>query len=190
MRSADRTFGKTLALAAVAALLAASQPAESRARGAVRQSAPFSISSRGTAFGVQVGVVGTYTVNETHVEVSVERVLIYVSEHCPYQGRRFINTLTVGLAKKSPRGGWEMENRGLPVFVEQVLSPREEHRLAGLHFRIPRGAHADLSERWLVVETEEVSLDAPDEERGVKGYAFAHSRRDLFAVPDAAQPQP
>ena len=190
MRSARRTFGKRLALAAAAALLAASLPAESRARGARQQGVPFNISSRGSAFGVQVGVVGTYTVNETHVEVSVERVLIYVSEHCPYQGRRFVNTLTVGLAKKSPRGGWEFENRGLPVFVEQVLSPREEHGLAGLHFRIPRSANTDLSQRWLVVETEELDLDAPDEDRGVKGYAFAHSRRDLFAAPGAGQTQP
>lgn len=181
MKPAGNTFRKRFALALVAALMLASQPAESRARVARRQNVPFTISSLGSAFGVQVKLSGTYTVSEKYVEVHVERVLIYVSEHCPYQGRRLVNTLLVGLAKKPPRGGWEMESRSLPVFVEQVLSPREEHRLAGLRFQIPRNAKTELSGRWLVVEAEEISLDGTDEDGGVKGYAFAHSRRDLFA---------
>jgi hypothetical protein len=181
MRSAVNTFGKGFALAAVATLLVASQPAESRARGARRQNVPFTISSLGSPFGVQVQLAGAYTVNEKYVEVNVERALVYVSEHCPYQGRRLVNTLLVGLATRSPRGGWEMESRSLPVFVEQVLSPRDEHRLAGLQFRIPRNAKTDLRGRWLAVEAEEISLDGTDEDGGVKGYAFAHSRRDLFA---------
>lgn len=182
MRSAFNTFRKRLALAAVAALVLASQPAQSSARTAVRrQNVPFTISSLGSAFGVQLQLTGTYTVNEKYVEVNVERALIYVSEHCPYQGRRLVSTLLVGLATKSRRGGWEMESRSLPVFVEQTLSPRDAHRLAGLQFRIPRNAGTDLSDRWLAVEAEEISLDGTDEEGGVTGYAFAHSRRDLFA---------
>ena len=181
MRSAVNTFRKGFALAAVAALLVASQPAESRARGATRQNVPFTISSFGSAFGVQVQLSGTYTINEKYVDVNIKRALVYVSEHCPYQGRRLVNTLLVGLATKSRRGGWEMESRSLPVFVEQVMSPRDEHRLAGLQFRIPRHAKTELNGRWLAVEAEEISLDGTDEDGGVTGYAFAHSRRDLFA---------
>ena len=180
MKSADRIFKKTFALAAVLALLM-SQPAGAGTRGARWQNAPFKISSLGSAFGVQVELEGTYTVNEHSVEVSVNRALIYVSEHCPYQGRRFVNTLVIGLATNTPRGAWEIENRSLPVAVERVLSPREEYRLAGLHFQIPRSAGTDLTKRWLVVETEETSLDLPDNERDEKGYHFAHSRRNLFA---------
>jgi hypothetical protein len=179
MRSADRTFKRTFALAAVVALLL-SQPAGACARGALRRDVPFTISSLGTPFGVQVKVEGTYTADETYVEVNVERVLIYVSEHCPYQGQRFVNTIAVGLATNRPRG-WEIENRSLPVSVERVMAPREEHRLAGLHFRIPRSAGSDLSKRWLVVEIEETSLDLPDGDGDGKGYHFAHSRRDIFA---------
>lgn len=181
MRSADRTFRKTFALAAVVALLL-SPPAVTRARGALRQNVPFTISSLGTPFGVQVKFEGTYTVNETYVEVSVERALIYVSEHCPYKGRRFINTLTVGLATTTSRG-WEIESRSLPVFVERLMSPRDEYRLDGLYFQIPRAEGADLSQRWLVVETEETAPDLPDRERDEKGYAFAHSCKTLFANP-------
>src|SRR5215213_8847946 len=128
MRSADRTFRKTFALAAAALLLLVSQPAVTRARVVQGEQKPFVISSLGTAFAVQVAVVGTYTVSEKYVEVHVERLLIRVSEHCPYQGRRFIDTLVVGLATTARRGGWEMENRSLPVFVEHVMGPREEHR--------------------------------------------------------------
>ena len=187
MSPADRTFKRAFALVAVAALLLVSQPTATRARGAQEgpQQQPFVISSLGTAFAVQVAVVGTYTVSEDYVDVHVERLLIRVSEHCPYKGRRFINTLVVGLATTSPRGGWEIENRGLPVFVEHVMGPREEHRLVNLQFRIPRSEGTDLSKRWLVVDTEEISLDVPDGDPEAKGYAFAHSCRTLFASPCA-----
>jgi len=188
MRSAKRTFRKTLALAAVALLLLVSQPAKARARVAQEGQKPFVISSLGTPFGVQVAVVGTYTVSENYVDVYVERLLIRVSEHCPYQGRRFVNTLVVGLATTGRRGGWEMENRSLPVFVERVLGPREEYRLADLRFQIPRNEGTDLSKRWLVVESEETALDVPDPEKDEKGYAFAHSCRNLFASPCARPP--
>ena len=190
MSPADRTFRKAFALAAAAALLLASRPPAASAQGAARQNVPFTVSSLGTPFGVQVKIEGTYTVNETYVEVSVERAYFYVSEHCPYQGRRFVNTVAVGLATNSPRGGWETENRGLPVFVERVMRPREEYRLAGLHFQIPRNEGTDLSKRWLVVETEETALDLPDQAKDEKGYHFAHSRRDIFADPDAGQTRP
>jgi hypothetical protein len=182
MRSAERIFKKTFALAAVAALLV-SQPAAAEKHGARWQNVPFTISSLGTAFGVQVKVEGTYTVYETYVEVNVARALIHVSEHCPYQGRRLVNTLSVGLAAKSTRGPWEIENRSLPFTVEQVLRPREEYKLSDLSFQIPRGAGTDITQRWLVVEAEDTALDLPDGDPDTTGYAFAHSRRDLFAQP-------
>lgn len=184
MRPAERTFMKALVPAVALTLLLAQTPA-AEARGGVRQTAPFKISSLGTGFGVQVELEGTYVVTDHYVDVNVERARVYVSEHCPYQGRRLVRRLSVGLAKTMPRGGWRMENRSLPVFVEQVLSPREEFRLAGLSFRIPRSADADLEQRWLVVEAEEWSLDAPEEEDGGRGYAFAHSCRNLFSNPCA-----
>jgi hypothetical protein len=191
MKPAINSFRKAFALASVVALLVVSQPAQSRAGAvAVRQKATFTISSLGTPFGVQVKFEGTYTVNETYVEVDVERAYIYVSEHCPYKGRRFVNTLVVGLATKTPSGRWDIETRSLPVYVEHVMAPRDEYKLAGLHFQIPRNAGTDLSERWLVVVTEETSLDVPDHDPDATGYHLAHSRRDIFAVRDVRQAQP
>ena len=185
MRSDNRTFRKTFALAAVALLLLVSQPSLTRARAAQEQPKPFVISSLGTPFAVQVKLEGTYTVNESYVEVNVERAYVYVSEHCPYKGRRFIDTMLVGLATTTLRGRWDIESRSLPVFVERVMGPREEYRLAGLQFRIPRNAGTDLSKRWLVVVTEETALDLPDGDPDMKGYALAHSCRTLFASPCA-----
>lgn len=192
MKTAGRPLKRTFALVAVAALLLAAQPSSSRARGArqEKQNVPFTISSLGTPFGVQMRLEGTYTVNETYVEVEVERASLYVSEHCPYQGRRFVSTLVVGLATKGRRSLWEIENRSLPVYVERVLSPRDEYKLAGLHFQIPRSADTDLSQRWLVVEAEETSLDMPNNDPDRTGYHLAHSRRDIFAAADAAQTRP
>lgn len=181
MKTALDPFKKPFALALVAALLLVAQAAGARAQAANGQTGAFKVSSLNSAFGVQLEVEGTYTVNENYVEVNVERALIYVSERCPYQGRRAVTTLSVGLGATTPRGGWEMENRSLPLFVERVMKPRDEYRLAGLHFRIPRNEGADLTRRWLVFETEELALDVPEPERDVKGYAFAHSGRCLFA---------
>ncbi|HEX8338820.1 MAG TPA: hypothetical protein VF621_19025 [Pyrinomonadaceae bacterium] len=186
MKTAHGPFGKTLALAAAAALLLLlAQPPDASAQAAPRQTGAFKVSSLKSPFGVQLEVEGTYTVNEDYVEVSVDRALIYVSERCPYQGRRLVTTLSVGLGAATPRGAgsWEIENRSLPLAVDRVLSPREEYRLAGLRFQIPRNEGADLTKRWLIFETEELALDAPEPERDVKGYAYAHSGRCLFAHP-------
>jgi hypothetical protein len=189
MKPAVNSYRKAFALVSAVALLVVSLPAQSRAQaGAVGQKAPFTISSLGTPFGVQVKFEGTYTVNDTYVEVDVERAFIYVSEHCPYKGRRFVNTLVVGLATKTPSGRWDIETKSLPAYVERVMAPRDEYKLAGLHFQIPRNAGTDLSERWLVVVTEETSLDLPDHDSEAEGYHLAHSRRDIFSAPDAARP--
>ncbi|HEX8290666.1 MAG TPA: hypothetical protein VF570_02845 [Pyrinomonadaceae bacterium] len=183
MKTAVNSFKRAFAPAAVAALLLLSQAADASTRAALLRTGAFKVSSLNSAFGVQVEVEGTYTVHEDYVEVDADRALVYVSERCPYQGRRLVTTLSVGLGAPTPRGSWEMENRSLPVVVERVLRPSEEYRLGGLHFQIPRNEGADLTRRWLVVETEEFDLDAPEPERGVKGYAFAHSRKCVFASP-------
>lgn len=183
MKTALRRLGKTFAPAAVAALLVVSQAAGARAQGSPRQAGPFKVSSLDSPFGVQLEVEGTYTVNENYVEVNVEKALIRVSERCPYQGRRFVTTLSVGLGAKTPSGRWEIENRSLPLLVERMMSPGDEYRLAGLYFQIPRSAGADLSKRWLIFETEETAPDLPAPERDVKGYAYAHSRACVFANP-------
>jgi hypothetical protein len=183
MKTALKPFRKTFALAAVAALLLLSQGADANAQAALQQTGTFKVSSLNSPFGVQLEVEGTYTVNENYVEVNVDRALVYVSERCPYKGRRFVNTLSVGLGAKTQRGGWEIENRSLPLVVERVMSPRDEYRLAGLHFQIPRNEGADLTKRWLIFETEETAPDAPEPDRDVKGYAFAHSVKCIFTSP-------
>lgn len=185
MKTALQAFGKTFALAFVAALLLLAQAADASAQAMLWQKGAFKVSSLNSPFGVRMEVEGTYTVNENYVEVNVERALIYVSEHCPYQGRRLINTLSVALGAPTTRapGSWEIENRSLPLVVERVMSPRDEYRLAGLHFQIPRSEGADMTKRWLIFETEELALDTPRPDE--KGYAFAHSCRSLFASPCA-----
>lgn len=176
------SFTKALALAATLAL-PLSLPAESRAQAADERTGPLKISSRGSAFGVQVEVEGTFYVREHHVEVNIDRAVIYVSDHCPYKGRRVVHTLTLGLATAVTRGSWDIESRGVPLVIERVMRPGDEYTLNGLHFQIPRREAADLSGRWLVVQTEELALDVPEEKRDQKGYAFAHSCRCIFRDP-------
>ena len=139
---------------------------------------PFHISSRGSAYGVQGEFEGTYRITDSSVEVYVSRGALYVSEHCPYQGRRRINYIKFGLWNQEA-SKWRVENSAPPLHLYVVMSPREEYLLSDLHFTLPKESTLDLAKRWLVVEIQEDTLDAPVEE-GEKGYAFVHSCEDIF----------
>jgi hypothetical protein len=139
---------------------------------------PFHISSRGSAYGVQGEFEGTYRITDSSVEVYVSKGALYVSEHCPYQGRRRINYIKFGLWNQEA-SKWKVENSAPPLYLYVDMSPRDEHPLSDLHFTLPKGSPIDLAKRWLVVEIQEDALDAPAEE-GKKGYAFVHSCEDIF----------
>ena len=142
------------------------------------QDQPFHISSRDSPFGVQAEFEGTYRVTESSVEVYVSKGSIYVSEHCPYQGRRRINYIKFGLGNRTD-SSWRVENSDSPFYLSAIMSPREEYPLSGLRFSLPKERNLDLANRWLVVEIQDYSLDlATDEQR--TGYAFVHSCSDIF----------
>lgn len=143
---------------------------------------PFHISSRGTAYGVQGEFEGTYRVRDSSIEVHVRKGTLYVSEHCPYRGRRRINYIKFGLWNEEATK-WRVENSAPPSYLHVVMSPGEEHLLSDLHFSLPKEGGLDLAKRWLVVEIQEDALDAPIED-GKKGYAFVHSCTDMFAKQD------
>lgn len=151
-------------------LLLGSSPAYAQSV-AEPENKPFHITSRGSAFGVQGEFEGTYQVLESSIEVYVSKATIYVSEHCPYQGRRRINYFTFGL-RNQETSTWKLENRAQSLYLDEIMSPREEHLVSDLHFSLPIESTLDLTKRWLVVEIQEDVLDAPSEG---KGYAFVHS---------------
>lgn len=140
---------------------------------------PFHISSRGTAYGVQGEFEGTYRVRDSSIEVYVLKATLSVSEHCPYQGRRRINSVKFGLWNDAA-AKWKVENSAPPLHLYAVMRPKEEHALSDLHFSLPKESGLDLSKRWLVVEIQEDSLDAPPLPEGMKGYSFVHSCEDIF----------
>jgi len=133
----------------------------------------FRISSRNSAFGVQGEFEGTYRVTKYSVEVYVKKGMLYVSEHCPYQGRRRINYIKFGLGNQTD-SSWRVENSSLPLNLNVIMTPREEYPLAEIHFSVPKGSSEDLALRWFVVEIQEDALDVAADEVE-KGYAFAHS---------------
>jgi hypothetical protein len=146
----------------------------------------FHFSSRGTAFGVQGDFFGTYIIEDDSIAVNVTKATIYVSEHCPYKGRRGINQLTIGLATEiDPNGRWKIESVAQPTLLEIVMSPKDERTFYGLYFRIPKKRDADLTKRWLVVEIQDQVLDPPPERPAFsKGSAFTHSCKDIFSQSD------
>jgi hypothetical protein len=140
----------------------------------------FHFSSRGTASGVQGEFEGTYLAHDDSIEVSVTKATIYVSEHCPYQGRRSINQLRFGLATETGfDGSWKIEGAGLPLALDLVMSPKDEYALYNLYFFIPKKGSLDLVPHWFVVEIQTDPLDLPQEKNG-RGYVFASSCKDIF----------
>lgn len=146
-------------------------------------SKPFQFSSRGTAFGVQGEFEGTYLIHAEFIEVSVTKATIYVSEHCPYQGRRSINQLKFGLAAEIGLDGrWKIESAGQSLALGLVMSPKEEYALYNLYFFIPKDSGIDLTKRWFVAEIQTDPLDLP-EEKSKTGYVYAFSCKDIFLPP-------
>jgi len=111
----------------------------------------------------------------------VRKGSLYVSEHCPYQGRRRINYIKFGLGNHEGLK-WRVENSAAPLYLYVDMIPKQEYLLSDLHFSLPIESNIDLAKRWLVVEIQEDTLDAPAE--GKKGYAFVHSCEDIFIKHD------
>jgi hypothetical protein len=141
---------------------------------------PFHFSSRGSGFGVQVEVEGTFLVRDDSIEVNMAEATLYVSENCPYQGRRLISHLKFGLAVGTgPNGRWKIETAGEAMPLELIMSPREEHPLYNFSTTIPLERGIDLSKRWFVVEIQIDSIDVPDG-KDRRGYTYAFSCKDIF----------
>ena len=141
---------------------------------------PFSISSLNSGFGVQAEFEGKYAIYPDRVEVSISKADITVSKHCPYQGRRLVTAVKIGLATTTENGGWKIAYPSEPLAVGQVMSPGEIDRLGEFHLTIPLNGEIDLARYWLVVQMEANALDLP-EASGRLGYHYAHSRCDIFA---------
>jgi hypothetical protein len=142
---------------------------------------PFSISSLNTAFATQGDFEGEFRIFPDRIELRVTKANIYLSEHCPYKGRRLLSGLKFGLVTSTDGKRWKEANSGQDLYLAQVMSPRDTYSLGELYVVIPIDNSIDLSKHWLVAQMEETVLDIP-EERERKGYAFAHSCRGHFQV--------
>ncbi len=143
---------------------------------------PFTISSLNTPFATQGEFEGEYRVYPERVELRVTKANVYLSEHCPYKGLRLLSAVKFGLAAGTDGNRWKTVGAGKEFLMEQVMSPGDTYSLGELYFDIPRDSSIDLSKHWLVVQMEEFALELPEErQRKRPGYAFAHSRRDIFA---------
>ena len=141
---------------------------------------PFHFSSRDSAFGLQAEFEGTYRVYNSSIEVYVSKATLYVSENCPYQGRRRVNYIKFALWNQEG-GRRRVENGATPLYLSVILSPREEYTLTDLHFSLPKETSLDLEQRSFVVEMQEDALDLPPRDDGKRGFAYVHSCKDVFA---------
>lgn len=139
----------------------------------------FSISSLKTAFAMQGDFEGEYRIYPGRIDVKVTKANIRISEHCPYEGRRLLSAVKVGLATGTDDKGWKIASGGQEFLLELIIISGDMRSLGELYFSIPTDDSVDLSKHWLVVQMEDIVLDVPEEKRQ-KGYAYAHSCRDIF----------
>ena len=165
-------------LLALVALLAVSSWATAQDAGA-QDAGPFGISSLNTAFAMQGVFEGEYRVYPDRVEVRIAKADIGISEHCPYKGRRLLTGVRVGLVTSADGGRVKGVSWAEEFYLEQVMSPGDEHSLSELRFSVPRDKSVDLAAHWLAVEMGSYALDLPAERLG-KGFAYAYSCRDIF----------
>ena len=152
----------------------------------------FTMSSVNTGFGLQGEFEGKYRIYPDRVEVWFTKADIAASKDCPYQGRRLLTALKIGLATNTENKAWKIAYPSEQFAVGQVISIGETHQLGEFELTIPLNDKIDLSRYWLVVQLEANALDLP-EASGRIGYYYAHSRCDIFAKCDRnpnLQPDP
>jgi hypothetical protein len=140
---------------------------------------PFSISSLNTPFAMQADFEGEYRIYPDSIEVKVTKAKVRISEHCPYKGRRLLSAVKLGLATGTDGEGWKIAYSAQAFLLELFMTSGETHTLGELYFSIPKSDAVDLSKHWLVIQMEDTVLDVPEEHR-LKGYAYAHSCKDIF----------
>ena len=140
----------------------------------------FHITSFGTAFAMQGEFEGQYRVYPNSIEVAASRALIRISEHCPYKGRRMLASIRFSMATCTDENRWKIVSKSKEIPVERVMSPGDEFDLGSIQFSIPKEEATDLAKHWFVVEMEDLVLDLPEREKK-PGYAYAHSRKDIFS---------
>lgn len=141
---------------------------------------PFHITSLNSSFGVQGDFEGEYRLNPTGVELRLTKADIYISEHCPYKGSRFISAIKFGLGTSRGARSWKILTASQEKPLELIMYPGDVYHLGELYAYIPKDELSNIAENWLVVSIEDTAVDLPDR-KPQKGYSFAHSCRDIFA---------
>ena len=147
----------------------------------VSEATPFSISSLNSPFAVQGDFKGEYRIFPDRIELRITTADIRIGEHCPYKGRRLLTVMKFGLATNNGGTRWKVARVGQGFPLEYVMGPGDMRSLGEIYFSIPIDDSVDVSKHWVVVQVEEIALDVP-EEKLQKGYAFAHSCRDIFTL--------
>jgi hypothetical protein len=143
------------------------------------ESVPLHISSLNTSFGVRGEFTGQYQTYSNSVKVTFTRSFILVSEDCPYKGRRYVDGIRVGLVTFIDDKKWKSVSWSKEHLIEKVMKPGDQHELGEIELSIPLQEVTDLSNHWLAIEIEDITLDVPEPQIR-SGSAYAHSVRNIF----------
>ncbi len=143
------------------------------------QAVPFHITSYNTPFAMQGDFVGEYRVYPRSIEVSLSKVVIRVSDHCPYKGRREFGALGIILASEGANGKWDKRFKSQKYAVGRIMFPGDEYSLGSIHLSIPKEETTDLTKHWFVFYMDDLVLDHP-KGKPMQGFSLAVSCKDIF----------
>jgi hypothetical protein len=170
-----------LMLIMLAAMLLLLCPLVARAQNSTEpQAIPFHISSYETPFAMQGDFEGEYRVYPKSIEVSLNKAVIRISEHCPYKGRREFAALGMILASDGPDGKVDKRFKSQKLVVGRIMLPGDEYSLGSIHFSIPKEEMTDLSKHWFAIYMDDLVLDHPSKRNPVQGFSLALSLKDIF----------
>jgi hypothetical protein len=147
---------------------------------AASEAVPLHISSLGTGFATQVQFTGTYEIHPFLIKVGISDSFITIHQTGLYMGRRYVDSVRVGLATTGPDGKATLAATkwSEPLFVERVMRPGDRHELPVFDFVIPKDGQTDLAKHWLVVQIMDIPLDVSPV---CWNYAFAYGDRQMFS---------
>jgi hypothetical protein len=143
------------------------------------QAVPFHITSYNTPFAMQGDFEGEYRVYPRSIEVSLNKAVIRISEHCPYKGRREFSALGIILASEGQNGKWDKRFKSQKYTVGRIMLPGDEYSLGSIHLSIPKEETTDLTKHFFVIYMDDLVLDHP-KGKPMQGFSLAVSCRDIF----------
>jgi hypothetical protein len=137
-----------------------------------------------SGFAYAAIIEGKYRILPERIELTVNKMTIYLRDNAPYRGQRRLASIRGALAteKTEGRSSWSITQRSKEESIGMIMRPGDEYTLENLKFTIPKDSSTDLPKHWLVFSIESYILELGEARAKQPGYAYAHSAHNIFSM--------